>query len=315
MEFAYFYEQESDVFSFYRIPKLLFTDECFQNLSVEAKVLYGLMLDRMSLSAKNGWFDKDKKVYIYFSVADVMRYLSCKKNKAIDTMKELDSDSGVGLIEKVRQGQGKPTRIYVKNFMAKQERQMELQIGKISGVGNTNILKLEKQTSGSSFLGSLEVGKNNPNNLKCNNTEISDTESNLILSGRETIQSYEVTVYAAMVRENIALDLLIHNNPLDKEMLEGIYELILETVLHKGAWIVIASETYPAEFVKSKFLKLNDSHVLYVLNCMKGNTTKVYNIKKYLLAALFNAPATISGYYQSEVNHDMPEFAVRKATQ
>ena len=326
MGFSYFYEQEADMFSFYRIPKLLFTDERFKELSTDAKVLYGLMLDRMSLSSKNQWYDREKKVFIYFSLEDVMELLNCKKNKAIDTMKELDAEKGVGLIEKVRQGQGKPTMIYVKNFMEKSEQKLEKQTSEekqgISEVGKTNLWKLENPTSGSPFFGSLEVGKTNPNNLKYNNTEFSETESNRILSGTEsgtsldgdkiTIQD-EMSAYAELIQENIALDVLLQGNPLDRELLVGIYELILETVLYKGERIVIASNVYPVELVKSKFLKLNDTHILYVLDCMKGNTTKVRNIKKYLLAALFNAPTTISGYYQSAVNHDMPEFAARKA--
>ena len=326
MGFSYFYEEEADMYSFYRIPKLLFTDERFKELSTDAKVLYGLMLDRMSLSSKNQWYDREKKVFIYFSLEDVMELLNCKKNKAIDTMKELDAEKGVGLIEKVRQGQGKPTMIYVKNFMEKSEQKLEKQTSGekqgISEVGKTNLLKLENPTSGSPFFGSLEVGKTNPNNLKYNNTEFNETESNRIVSGMEsgmrpdgdkmTIND-EMSAYAGLIRENIALDVLLQGNPLDRELLEGIYELILETVLYKGERIVIASNVYPVELVKSKFLKLNDTHILYVLDCLKGNTTKVRNIKKYLLAALFNAPTTISGYYQSAVNHDMPEFAVRKA--
>ncbi len=326
MGFSYFYEQEADMFSFYRIPKLLFTDERFKDLSTDAKVLYGLMLDRMSLSSKNQWYDREKKVFIYFSLEDVMELLNCKKNKAIDTMKELDVEKGVGLIEKVRQGQGKPTMIYVKNFMEKSEQKLEKQTSEekqgISEVGKTNLLKLENPTSGSPFFGSLEVGKTNPNNLKYNNTELSETESNHILSGvvagvkpdgdKIAIQD-EMAAYAELIRENIALDVLLQGNPIDRELLMGIYELILETVLYKGERIVIASNVYPMELVKSKFLKLNDTHILYVLDCMKGNTTKVRNIKKYLMAALFNAPTTISGYYQSAVNYDMPEFAVRKA--
>ena len=326
MGFSYFYEQEADMFSFYRIPKLLFTDERFKELSTDAKVLYGLMLDRMSLSSKNQWYDRERKVFIYFSLEDVMELLNCKKNKAIDTMKELDAEKGVGLIEKVRQGQGKPTMIYVKNFMEKSEQKLEKQTSEekqgISEVGKTNLLKLENPTSGSPFFGSLEVGKTNPNNLKYNNTEFNETESNRIVSGMEsgmrpdgdkmTIND-EMSAYAELIRENIALDVLLQGNPLDRELLEGIYELILETVLYKGERIVVASNVYPVELVKSKFLKLSDTHILYVLDCMKGNTTKVRNIKKYLLAALFNAPTTISGYYQSAVNHDMPEFAARKA--
>ena len=95
------------------------------------------------------------------------------------------------------------------------------------------------------------------------------------------------------------------------EELDGIFDLVLETVLCKGGSIVIASNEYPTELVKSKFLKLNSSHIEYVMDCMKGNTSKVRNIKKYLLAALFNAPTTIGGFYQAAVNFDMPQFAMK----
>lgn len=96
----------------------------------------------------------------------------------------------------------------------------------------------------------------------------------------------------------------------DRCELRGIFDLILETVLCRNNEIVVASNKYPAELVRSKFLKLTSSHIEYAMGCMKSNTTKVHNIKKYLLATLFNAPSTISGYYQAEVNHDYPQFAV-----
>ena len=89
---------------------------------------------------------------------------------------------------------------------------------------------------------------------------------------------------------------------------EKIFDLILETVLCKNKSIVVASSEYPAELVRSKFLKLNMFHVEYAMDCMRKNTSKIHNIKKYLLAALFNAPSTISGYYQAEVNHDLPQY-------
>ena len=113
IKFEYFYGQEAEMLSFYRIPKLLFSNELFKGLSTDAKVLYGLMLDRMSLSIKNKWFDNESRAYIYFSVEDTMEMLNCKKNKAIDTIKELDIETGIGLIEKKRQGQGKIGRAHV----------------------------------------------------------------------------------------------------------------------------------------------------------------------------------------------------------
>ena len=117
IKLSYFYGREADQYSFYRIPKLLFTEEYFKKISVEAKVLYGLMLDRMSLSMKNQWFDTEGRAYIYYSLEDIMDAMGCSNKKAISIMKELDIESGIGLIEKKRQGQGKPTMIYLKQFM------------------------------------------------------------------------------------------------------------------------------------------------------------------------------------------------------
>ncbi|MCD7814857.1 MAG: replication initiator protein A [Lachnospiraceae bacterium] len=125
IEFDYFHEHESEQFSFYRIPKLLFTDEHFHDLSCEAKVLYGLMLDRMCLSLKNHWIDREKRVYIVFTLEQVTEYLNCGRDKGMKILAELDSKKGIGLIERVKQGFGKPDAIYVKNFIVKQNEQPE----------------------------------------------------------------------------------------------------------------------------------------------------------------------------------------------
>ena len=119
--FPYYYGYEADQFSFYRIPKLLVTDERFRGVSADAKLLYGLMLDSMSLSLRNGWLDAQGRVYIFFTVDEVMELLYCKSEKATRLLAELDSKKGVGLIERVRQGQGKPSIIYVKNFAGKEQ--------------------------------------------------------------------------------------------------------------------------------------------------------------------------------------------------
>ena len=116
MTLDYFYGQAGELFSFYRIPKALFQEPRFQNLSTDAKTLYGILLDRMSLSAKNGWLDERGRVYIYFPAEEIMSVLHCRSEKASKLLAELDSKKGIGLIERVRQGQGKPTTIYVKNF-------------------------------------------------------------------------------------------------------------------------------------------------------------------------------------------------------
>ena len=312
--FSYIYGQEADMLSFYRIPKLLFTNDYFRELSTDAKVLYGLMLDRMSLSIKNKWFDAENRAYIYFSVEDTMELLNCKKNKALDTIKALEDFS---LIERKRQGQGKPAITYVKSFMeevTEQVQKLEKQTSEPecgdSEVGKTNLLRLEKQTSRSLKNKPLEVGKINPNKNNINNTEMNNP--NLIISGDEDAELDEYHSYANIIRENMEIDILYQQYPYDKELLDGIYDLILETVLCRTDSVCIASNQYPAQLVKSKFLKLNSSHIQYVMDCLKETTSKVRNIKKYLLAALFNAPTTMRSYYQAEVNHDFPQYACAK---
>ena len=317
IKLSYFYGREADQYSFYKIPKLLFTDEYFKKISVEAKVLYGLMLDRMSLSVKNEWLDTEGRAYIYYSLDDIMEALGCSNKKAITIMKELDSDAGIGLIEKKRQGQGKPTMIYVKQFMLSEAQNVQKcknytsreKMG-ISEVKNLHILKCKNDMSRSEKNTHLEVKKLHTNKTNINNTEFNNTKSNLIISGNDEI-GLDVKEYAELIRENIDIDGLLEKYPYDQNLINGIYDMVLETVLCRNETILIASNEYPAELVKSRFMKLTDSHIEYAINCMRTNTTKVRNIKKYMMAALFNAPSTMSGYFQAEANHDMPQYACK----
>ena len=116
MQYEYFYGAQAEQFSFYRIPKALFTEPNFRELSTDAKVLYGILLDRMSLSLKNQWLDAQNKVYILFTVEEIMDALNCANQKATRLMVELEKQAG--LIERKRQGLGRPNLIYVKNFAA-----------------------------------------------------------------------------------------------------------------------------------------------------------------------------------------------------
>ena len=118
MDFGYFHEEESEQFAFYRIPQVLFKDEKFAKLSTDAKVLYGLFLNRVSLSKKNHWIDDEGRVYVYYTLVSIQEDLHCASQKALKLLKELES---YGLIERVKQGLCKPDRIYVKNFILLQE--------------------------------------------------------------------------------------------------------------------------------------------------------------------------------------------------
>ncbi len=431
IKFKFFEGQDVEQFTFYRIPKQLFTLEYFKGMSSDAKILYGLMLDRVSLSMKNNWFDDDNRAYIYFSVDDVMELLGCGKNKAIKCLKELDDETGIGLTQKRRQGFGKSNMIYVKTFivekpagavaekinnsskqtsvdgeinhksdekqtsvqenssnlfMEKSDEEMDSYL-KINGKqknfrqissdrdekciesrsidyqdkDDLSSQKFENQTNEGDKLGTevyisnfkkfinqtsrspknklQEVYYSNPNNTYKNNNKYNNTKSNLILSpeychdqnsglvdeirydsdavSHSSSQKldlsqtesgnndFKVQVYQQLIRRNIDYDNLMSFPDVDHNLVREIYELIVETVLCLGDEIIIASNRYPTEIVKSRFLKLNYMHIRYVLECLEKNTTKVKNIRKYLLAALFNAPATMDGYYKSEVNHGL----------
>jgi len=221
MTFNYFYGTEADQFSFYRIPKALFTDSYFKDLSSDAKILYGLMLDRMSLSIKNQWFDDKNRAYIYFSIEDIMELLNCGRNKAIKSMRELDDETGIGLIEKRRQGFGKVNVIYVKTFMPEKtdekkfgeelekfKKQTSVENEETAEVYNLNFMKSQNQTSRSPENKLQEVYISNPNNTNLSDTEMNDNKSNHIISVDEKRcdsdnRSEDYQAYENLVKETI----------------------------------------------------------------------------------------------------------------
>ena len=142
---------------------------------------------------------------------------------------------------------------------------------------------------------------------------MSYTESNHILSaaGSDEDEMRTLKAYEELISENIELKWLRQAHPRDVELVDGIYDLILEVAVSKSPTTIVASNEYPTELVRSKFMKLNSTHIEYAIDCFNQNTTKVRNIKKYMLAILFNAPSTISGYYTAAVYHDMPYLVAK----
>ena len=168
MKFDYYYGIEAEQFSFYRVPRLLIKDERFKELSSDAKLLYGLMLDRMSLSMKNGWFDDENRAYIHYTLDNIMEDLGCAKEKCVKVLAELDSKKGIGLIEKKRQGLGKPDIIYVKNFATlevggepESQPKSPSNTDVSTEVRKSNFKRFDNQTSRSSEIELQEVRKPN----------------------------------------------------------------------------------------------------------------------------------------------------------
>ena len=392
IQFDYYRGMEAEQYTFYRIPKVLFTAECFKSLSCEAKVLYGLLLDRMSLSIKNRWFDEEDRVYIIFTVEEIMELMCCKTQKAVKLMKELDSDGGIGLIEKKRLGLGKPNVIYVKNFLIKEvepspeadeplgsqqetgtepgqemkemggntqsfqsQKSRVLKIknpefpeSKVKNFENqkSGVLKIENpefpeskikngenHTSGISEIKNQELRFSKSNDTDINKTDLSDTEfseteysktdfnetesgvsaiyPNLIPSspsihGTAPDVMEEMDAYRDLIREHISYECFQDGRFCRREDVDELVELMVEVMLLPDHGTVrIAGVEKPVAIVKNRFMKLNHEHIEYILTCLQSNTTKVGNIKAYLLTTLYNAPMTISNYYTAEVNHDL----------
>ena len=285
MTLDYFYGQAGELFSFFRIPKALFQEQRFQDLSTDAKTLYGILLDRMSLSVKNEWFDKKGRVFIIFTIEDVKRTLRCADNKATRLLRELEK---FGLIERKRRGQGKPCLVYVKNFSAESSKE--------------SVKNRDNDDSCGSKIACQDPVKSRGIKKKENKTEMNNT--NPILSdesekmkNRELLEEY--------FSYSLEIDLLLRLCPDDEDTLYQIVNLLVDTCATKRKTLRIAGDDKPAEVVRSRFMKLNADHIRFVLKCLAENSSPIRNMKQYLLASLYNAPTTMQLSYQNQTNHDL----------
>ena len=241
--------------------------------------------------------------------------VGCGKNKAIKCLKELDMETGIGLIQKHRQGLGKANIIYVRTFVPDEKQTSECPENKLPDVCKGESNKTNKSNNNRNnnkshlILSEAEKRKEKydlKDEIRCDGDILFQTTPATVMPSREPGDRAAIMqAYQALIRKNIEYDNLMTFSEVDHELAREIYELIVETVLCLGKDIVISSNRYPVEVVRSRFLKLNYMHIRYVMECLEKNTTKVKNIRKYLLAALFNAPATMEGYYRAEVQHDL----------
>ena len=285
MTLDYFYGQTGELFSFYRIPKALFQEQRFQSLSTDAKTLYGILLDRMSLSAKNGWLDEQNRGFIIFTIEDVKRSLCCADNKATKLLRELEE---FGLIERKRRGLGRPSLVYVKNFSADSSK--------------TRFQNRENHESGGFKSASQDPAKPRCNKTDKNNTEMNETypfnsEETDGMSQREQLEKY--------FSQSLEVELLLRLCPDDEDIIYQIVDLLVDTCATKRKMRRIAGDDRPAEVVRSRFMKLNADHIKFVLKRLAENSSPIRNMKQYLLASLYNAPTTMQLYYQNQTNHDL----------
>ena len=285
MTLDYFYGQAGELFSFFRIPKALFQEHRFQDLSTDAKTLYGILLDRMSLSVKNEWFDKKGRVFIIFTIEDVKRTLRCADNKATRLLRELEK---FDLIERKRRGQGKPCLVYVKNFSSESSKESVKNRDNDDSCGSKIACQDPAKSRGI---------KNKENKTEMNNTNLILSDESEKMKNRELLEEY--------FSHSIEIDLLLRLYPDDEDTLYQIVNLLVDTCATNRKLLHIAGDDKPAEVVRNRFMKLNADHIRFVLKCLAENSSPIRNMKQYLLASLYNAPTTMQLSYQNQTNHDL----------
>ena len=315
MAFDYFTPGEAEQYAFYRVPKLLITGEQFKTLSMESKLLYGILLDRVSLSLRNGWVDEQNHVYIIYTIEQIMQEMNCSNKKAVTMLAELEKK--VALIEKKRQGLGKPNLIYVKNFFTANQPDCEYEQQKIMPIvdnsemeapemSNVHPQKCKNDTSGSVEATFAEMSEVHGIKTNINNTDFSDTNpiSSYPQMGNDAMRA-SYTAYRNYFMNHLEMDALLSDKPSERDMADGIIDILVETCCTTKPTVWVSGTEIPTEVVRGKLMKLSMEHIQYVIHCFNENTTKVRNIRQYLLAALYNAPTTISPFYRAWVNHDM----------
>lgn len=343
LELDYYYGKEAEQFTFYRLPKVLITDSRFKNITNNAKLLYGLMLDRMSLSRKRGWLDEENRVYIKYSEVNIAEDLNINRKTSAGLLKELEA---FGLVEMIKES-GKPNIIYIKNFVSEKECTEELheeekesdteeapdlledlsdsytgeensrvevpnQSVEVSCAPYDHVTIFDRGNAGSETCPNMSQVPGNispTNNKQFNNTLSYNNPIHLSVAVPETKEidgMDEVQAYMELIKQNIDYDVLMSDkNWRDRDLYDELYNIICDIVCVPRDKVRIGGEDYPYQLVKSKFLKLNASHLEYVITCIQNNTTKITNIRAYLITALYNAPNTIDHYYTAEVNHDL----------
>ena len=343
MQFDYFYGNEAEQFTFYRIPKILITSPHFKKISDSAKLLYGLMLDRMSLSIRNGWLDDDNRAYIFFTTNDIMEQMCCGTEKATKMLAELDSEKGIGLIERVKQGQGKPAIIYLKKFYELEDtarstklseiESQDFQESKVKTFENqkTRLSEIESQDfresknktfenrkSGLSEIESLEFRKSKCNYNNINNTDINNTDINYIYpinqdnyniqnsdtqTEEEWIDRYTKTVDE--IKTQIDYDYLI--NHAERDIVDEVVNIMAEVMTVYRPKYKIEGDFIEYNAVVNKFRQITAQKLEICLLAYSRKIQRIKNPKAYWISTLYNIPLTSGIVLQNMINSDIYE--------
>ena len=308
-EFEYYYGTDAEQFNFFRLPKKLIRDKQFEQLSSDAKILYGVLLDRMTLSIKNKWLDEENRIYIIYTIEEIAEEFSCSKRKAIMLLNDLERN---GLLEKKRQGLGKPNLLYVKNFNQKVEVKKSVYTPKKEKQGERRVFSEVQEYAPQEVqqCAFQEVQNPTPQEVKAftpqnNKTDYNQNIYNLSIHQSKKEGWIDRSMILKTVRGRTEYDILVHDCPTERNRIDEIIELITDILCYKGTYLTVNGAEIRREEVQDRFKKLNMRHIRYVLNCLNTNGSKIRNIRSYLITCLYNAPVTIDTYYYAQVQRDM----------
>lgn len=316
--FAFFTGNEVEKYLFYKVPQMLFSDEKFIKLSCEAKLLYGILLDRCGLSKKNKWVDNDGKIFIFFKQNEACEMLGIGKDKAVKVFNELET---IGLIYRKKQGQGKPVKIYVCNFteyvgdnqtsVCNTETEVKTSENPKSETFDyqenrkTEVLTSENPKSGLLKIRSLYIYSMNQTEMNQTNQSIyqnSDTEPK---SEQDRWIDGEQAEYEAYLKDNIDYKSLISQgyNP---DTLDLIIDILLEPYNPSTEAVKVNGRSVSPQNAIRQYEKIDSTHIEYVLDCLADvvKRKRIKNIRAYLTTSLYNAPHTKDLHYDSEVAYD-----------
>ena len=299
MGFRYFTVETSDNFVFFRIPKVFFKDENFKSLCTDSKVLYGLMLDRMGLSRKNGWYDKNGHAYIYYSVASIQDDMGLSNKTVSKCLKELKE---LGLIKVVRQGLTKNNIIYVMDFSRPAPDAPE-----IPDEDNTPLLPNEpEESSGEDRVEEAALDNYDPGAPQKDTLDYAAPPQDIPpgkargkTRDKPSGSDYKTTVLE--IKQNIGYESLLYkyNSPMGHRIVEGVVALLADILCFPGESVVVNKIPVPYDVVRKKLEQVEYEHVEYVLDNIINNHIEIRNYKSYLLSSLYNSVDVLDLHYRS----------------
>ena len=312
MSFEYFYGLQSDSFSFYRIPRQLITAAQFKKLSMDAKLLYGLMLDRMGLSARNGWYDEQGRVYIYYTVEEIREAMNCGHVKAGRLLAELDTDKGIGLIERIKQGQGKPTIIYVLKFTPptmdncahfRPTKTIRPDVSKAEVKTSTFDRSRPIKAIGAD-LQKMDASYIDNNHTDWNQTYMSYTDPSIYPSLQEVdLGQMDRWTAREHVKAQMEYSILIDDYRGDP-LLDAMADLITDVLRSNAPTERINGAAVPMEDVQDRLRRLERGHIEYAIDSIQKTKSEISNMRGYLLTTLYNAQPLADSHIAAQVRHD-----------